>query len=417
MKKLFLISFLISSISSYGIDNFLPGYILKLNNDTVRGFVNLTDWDYSPRIISFKESDTDNAKPYSVLDINGFGVANEIYESAIIKSGITFSTINNLDGEAELKTFVDTVFLQTLVAGKKSLSFYKNKYGVEQFYTRTNNTFDLLVYKKYIPQESSVLLENKRYQGQLVLYLIDCSSIQTVLKSSEYSKKSLKNIFIDYYKCIGQPLNYQSESEKTKVKIGIIGGATETIVNFKSDYYESLDKATDNNSFNFSGGGFAEFGFAGNRNKWALCTELLYNSYKVSTDYLNSFFRSSAITNAVVVSKLEYSYLNLNLLLRYRFPITKQNWFLNVGYSYGIALSEVNSYEASYSQYGIPKKFSGKAIDSTKKNDAGMLLGFGTQIKKVTIEMRAGRSNGMANVWGIDTPVLRLNFLLCYALN
>lgn len=417
MKKLFLISFLILSLSSYGNDNYQPGYILKLNNDTLHGLINLVDWDYSPRSISFKESMSENSKQYSVLDIKGFGVENEIYESAIVQSGITSTITNNLDGEAELKTFVDTVFLQIIVNGKKSLSFYKNKFGVEQFYTKTNNNFDLLTYKKYIPEQSNVILENKRYQGQLVLYLLDCSTIQTMLKYSEYSEKSLKKIFIDYYKCIGQPIYYQSESEKTIVRAGVVGGATETIINFVSDYYESLAHATDNSSFNFSGGAFVEFGFSGNRNKWSIYNEFLYNSYKVSTNYIDSYFSRSSITNATVVSKLEYSYLNLNILLRYRLPLIKQKWFCNGGFSYGIALSEVNSFEASYTQYGTFKSVSGKAIEFTKKNDFGLLLGLGTQVKKLTMEFRVGRSNGMSDVIGIQSPILRLNFLLGYTFN
>ena len=80
MKKLFLISFLILSISSYGNDNYQPGYILKLNNDTLHCLINLVDWDYSPRSISFKESMSENSKQYSVLDIKGADA--KYYEAA-----------------------------------------------------------------------------------------------------------------------------------------------------------------------------------------------------------------------------------------------------------------------------------------------------------------------------------------------
>jgi len=85
---------------------------------------------------------------------------------------------------------VDTVFLQTMIQGIKSLYHYKDSDGKDNLYIKQNECFDLLVYKKYLKiyEGASVVLENKKYTGQLTVYLQDCQQILSKIYSTAYQK-------------------------------------------------------------------------------------------------------------------------------------------------------------------------------------------------------------------------------------
>jgi len=87
-----------------------------------------------------------------------------------------------------------TTFLQTIIKGKKSLYFYRNKIGKDQFYIRQDSGYNLLVYKKYfkIQDGEKGIAANNKFLGQLSFYLQECPSIQSKLKSTVYTKKSLE---------------------------------------------------------------------------------------------------------------------------------------------------------------------------------------------------------------------------------
>ncbi len=82
--------------TSFCQENYLPGYIITLKGDTLHGFIDYRNWDRNPDKISFKEKLSDNKLIYSSLIIKGFGVLDEIYESAIVETEISSDQTNNL---------------------------------------------------------------------------------------------------------------------------------------------------------------------------------------------------------------------------------------------------------------------------------------------------------------------------------
>ena len=106
--------------------NFVSGYVLKLNGDTLRGLVDYRNWAKNPNVIRFRTFTSDDIREFKPLDIVGFGAKDEIYKSAVVK--VEGSSMNGIISDSPKFSFrTDTVFLQTFYQGSKSLYFYKNR--------------------------------------------------------------------------------------------------------------------------------------------------------------------------------------------------------------------------------------------------------------------------------------------------
>ena len=130
-------------------ENFNKGYIVSHNKDTIHGLIDYRNWKTNPEYIKFKNNNGEQEKALRPNDILEFSVLDESYISAKVNVGIRSDNIGYLDQNSTLDSYSDTVFLQTLYKGEKSLFLYHNK-GIDHFYILTEKGFDLLIYKKYI---------------------------------------------------------------------------------------------------------------------------------------------------------------------------------------------------------------------------------------------------------------------------
>ena len=225
MLPLFVIA---TSQLAFSQENFVPGYVIKNDADTLFGFVDYRNWDKNPNEITFKTQLEGNAISFRTTDITEFKAGEEIYVSAIVDTEISSTQLDKLTKDFQTKIRVDTTFLQTLFDGKKSLYYYKNAEGRVNFYIRQNTAFDLLIYKKYIRKQDGkqVVAENKKYLGQLTLYLNDCNTINSKLESTSYEKNSLIRLFQYYYNCSQSEASFQTKPEKVRMEIGALAGAS-----------------------------------------------------------------------------------------------------------------------------------------------------------------------------------------------
>ena len=197
-----LIAFIFQT--AYGQTNFKQGYIIKQSGDTLHGFIDYKNWVINPVKISFKENLNGENINYTPMDIRYFSVLDEIYESAIIETEISPTNIQNLEFGAELNLKMDTAFIQAMILGKKSLYFYVNNHGNNQFYIKTDSAFEFLAYKKYIRKvdfehasvqtKETKIFENQLFLGQLILYLNDCPDIKPMIENTKYTKKEFGNL-------------------------------------------------------------------------------------------------------------------------------------------------------------------------------------------------------------------------------
>ena len=123
--KLFLIILgsLLSSLS-FSQQNYLPGFIITTQQDTVQGFINYKNWAISPKKVHFKNKIDSEEISYTASEISKFEVHDEDYISAVVEIEISTRNANSLSEGPELNIKIDTVFLQTILGGSKGLFYY-----------------------------------------------------------------------------------------------------------------------------------------------------------------------------------------------------------------------------------------------------------------------------------------------------
>jgi hypothetical protein len=415
--------------STYGQGKFIPGYIIKPNGDTVHGYIDYRNWSVNPVKISFKEQLNDTQKTYTCIDVNGFGVSHETFVSAIVQIDESKLNTDDLDETKDVLLRRDTVFLEAMVQGFKSLYYYESNGIKAQFFIKQDSVFDLLVYKKYLknqntsanytennsflkePADANHIVENKRFLNQLAVYLKDCPDIQKNFKNITYSKQSLEKLFSQYYKCTNAEIKFQKKTEKAIVQTGILAGVSLTSLTFTGSGFQYLVKADWDNSVNFAGGLFLNLVFPRNFNKLSFNNELFYTAYKVTGTYT---YYTNENDYTIHTSAIGISYLKLNTMLRFSQPVKNTFIFLNAGVSFGLALSETNSYQREKVFYNPPVVTEFEAMAYMRKYEFAYNAGIGVRYKKYSAEIRYENGNGMSDYETLKIRSMRLYFLLGY---
>lgn len=223
MKVLFstylLLIIIFAATFSYGSNKIYPGYVIKLTNDTLHGYIDNKNWTTNPKQIIFKRSELGASMLFTPQTILEFSANNEIYRSAIVEVEDSTYIKSDLTLPSELTLIVDTVFLKALIIGTKSLYYLNDMRGDENFYIEQNNKYELLVYKRYLKEErgKKFSVSNNKYIGQLILYLQNCNKINSSLSETSYNMKGLVRAFNYYYDCTQTKITYRSNKRRLKL--------------------------------------------------------------------------------------------------------------------------------------------------------------------------------------------------------
>ncbi len=411
LKKFTLVVFgMLLFQSSFSQINYLPGYVINNNGETLNGLIDQRNWERNPDKIKFKTNSDTTPVIYKPTDVLEFKVGNEVYVSATVDTEVSNVTTDMLDDDSRLKIKVETVFLQTFFKGEKSLYYYKNADRKMNFYIKKNTVFELLVYKKYL--KGIELREYKKYLGQLSLYLNDCSSIMKKLEKVSYKKGSLIDLFKSYYKCSGDDVSFQKKRKKSQIEIGVLTGVSFTNLDFNSkDSFRDLVNTQYNVSTNIPVGLFVDLTFEGNFSKWSFNSELLFSSYKFKGDYEKITNENDYSTTKTV---FRLSYLKINNLLRYRYPVGRTFLFFNGGISNGLALKKTNTKEITTKFYSTDRIYNESAIKAVRTQIQGYILGSGIKYKNVSFEIRFEKTNGVSGAGELDSSLSGYSFLCGY---
>jgi len=191
-KTAFTLFAVLFSVSAFCQSNFIPATVSLLDGKNLVGYIEYKDWDITPRSISFKENIDDKPIKLFVTEVREFRLDNQIYERAIVQVEYSSLNLNTLDDSVRFKLRPDTVFLQTIYDGAKSLFYLKMQDGKELFYIKVDSTYTLLLYKKYRLEvdQNSVVGINGKYKGQLAYYLSDCRTITANIDKTKYTQHS-----------------------------------------------------------------------------------------------------------------------------------------------------------------------------------------------------------------------------------
>lgn len=134
-KLLLLITGIIISVLSFSQQNYLPGYIIQNNGDTVTGFIDYRNWSLNPDLIEFRKTSNSAATKYKPGDIKEFTTTysgTSVYEGTPLTqtSDYEFGFIagagiktNRLSFEARLESASGMITLTSVDASTKRVYF------------------------------------------------------------------------------------------------------------------------------------------------------------------------------------------------------------------------------------------------------------------------------------------------------
>lgn len=421
LKFNLLLLILFWSISIMAQENYQPGYIINNQTDTIHGYINYQNWGKNPLNINFKSEVTEPFKILSSKEIRGFGVNDEIYESANIQNDISITRTTMIPSDGNLQLDTINGFIEILINGPKVLGTYKNSLGKKSYYIKRDSIFELLIYKQYVTTqvdeqkiEHSVMTENKRYLNQLSTYFTDCPGIEFYLKKTSYNQTDLENIFETYFNLTHTTHTYKKKREKTTVVFGILGGITLSTVKFTNDddLFAYLTQTEFNRSDNFVAGITLDLIFPRGNKKWSIYSELLYSSMIFRSEYLQITNASNSTLHHVEIGG---TYIKLNNLIRYRFFTGKNTLFFNAGISNGIAVKVINNDYQTIQYYTTITNESKEAIEGFRKHEQSLILGIGYQFDKFSLEYKFEKTNGMTTYADLGSSVIRNYFTVNYS--
>ncbi len=393
-------------------ENYSPGYVINLKGDTLFGFIDYRNWKINPDKIDFKELTENKQIIYQPTDIIEFKVKDEIYVGARVNVETSPRNTEDLNFDKAMHLQVVATFLQTIYKGRKSLYHYFNNHK-DYFYIKKDTTFELLLYKRYLYMqgENTVVNENKAYLGQLDIYFQDCPEIEAKLKKTAYKQSELDNLFKFYYTCTQTDISFKKNKEKMTPVFGILAGVSLTSLSFtgSSPNHLFFTKGDLSRSVNFSAGLYCDLILPRNQRKWSIYNELFLSSYCITGAY-EKHEASGNYTTAN--AELGYTYLKLNTLGRFRYPIGTSYLFFNGGISNGFVINETN-YKNVYTKFYLEERtVEGVAIDDTKKYELGYIAGCGFSNGRFSLEARYERGSGMSNILDLTARTNRIFFLI-----
>jgi len=400
--------------SSFSQNNYKPGYIINKKGDTIQGFIDYKNWEKNPNFITFKYKLENKEKEYSPTDITEFMVQDEIFMSAVVKIEVSPIHTSDLQFDPSFKYKEVSTFLQAKVLGEKSLYYLNN--GKDNFYIKNDGEFFILKYKKYLEKQNdkNLIIKKENYLGQLLHYLGDCPSINSKIINVKYSQTSLEKLFLFYYDCVNSEIKYHKKTEKIAAKLGVLAGLSITSINFESestDAFRYLTEVNFNKSTDFTAGLFFDVIFPRNHKRWSLYNELLFTTYNFKGQYDDVLDENRY---KIYYTEIGYTYLKLNSMVRYTYPVGNLFIYLNAGISNGFAINEVNEVTRESKLFSDEEIRTWDAVKNARTYEQGFLIGSGFKLKRYSFEIRYESGNGMSDILVLKSTTDRIYIMFGY---
>jgi hypothetical protein len=404
----------------YSQQNYLPGFIVKLKGDTLRGLINYQNSEKNPLNVYFRIDMNHAPDIFSAQELQSFTVADEIYIAATVSINEGFYRPQDLGTLPQASLRTATVFLQTLVKGNKSLYYLKDSEGREQFYIELDTRYELLIYHKYLRNlnksgdiaGANTITEDKRYIGQLSYYLNDCPDMQSALRNLKYSKQSMIKLFRQYFNCVNSNVEFQKISDETKAEFGVFAGLSLTSLEFDaSNDFNELTNTDFPVSSNIAFGIFLNKKLSRNLGRFSLHNELFFSGYKTNAVYTEVTSVNEYVNNNITLGGF---FIKLNNMLQYSFPVKSMSLNLKLGISNGWNLHETNENIIESVFYSTESTRIVPAIDGTRKYAFGILGGVGGSYKRFSLDIRYEQNSGMSDITVLHSSTKAIYILVGY---
>lgn len=405
----YLLVAIMATVNLQAQSNYLSGYILKLNGDTLHGRIDYQNWSQSPSAINFWPEKGDSSTSYGPQDIKAFHVSDDDYVSANVQLEMSPRKTERLQSEKALQYIYRSVFLQPIFHNvPKNLYAYEDEFANKHFFIREDTTFKLLVYKKYLDAKNDNLsfIENKKYVGQLLFYFSDYPSLSSLINSTEYTQASLFKLFSKYLALSQGKASLGMKLNKPIIRFGVLTGPSITSLEFASKTWPSIIDAGYKPSFSMVPALSFEFIEGRNRNRWSSYNELLYSNYGVEGNSKDDLYRYH--------TKLDFQYLYFSSLVRYTLPLETYKPFVNVGFCFGYLLKAETSKIAQSILFADRVDYD-RALGEFRKLETALAFGFGVRNKHLSYQYRFSAGNGMSPYLSLKSNVVRNMILIGYS--
>jgi len=371
--------------------NYLPGYIIKSEGETVRGFIDFQEWRINPKKIRFKTNESEKSTVMTAETMKGFGIDNkESYVLRAVDVNIAPIKLTALTTSREPIFEKKTVFLRVLVDGKANLYFLYDAVGKEHYFIEKNDLpAEELIYTEYFKMVKGkrIAAPFDQYKGQLNKTLSNCDKLFPLLKDAEYKRIDLMSIFETYNTCdsASDPTSIKREKVKFQVESGVLVGLGANTLNFTGTITYDLGDMDFGISPAYSFGGYLNLQGERSRGRYALRNELIYNSIGGSVHHENI---QSEDVYTISDIKLNLGYLQLNTLFRYTIPTEKIRPYINVGAGMGVVITKVNEIDRERKFYALPTNETNKALNEIKRQDFSAVAGLGIATARLSSELR-----------------------------
>ncbi|OEK04960.1 hypothetical protein [Roseivirga misakiensis] len=370
---------------------FLPGSITKSNGQTEEVTIKTAGWKNNPYFITYKSADSDKIITGKLEDIAAF----EVYGKAkYVRADVAFDRSSDLQGQ--LSTVRDplweneTLFLKVLVESETPLFLHKTNKTMRFYYQNGTNTYEPLVFKKFLSGQR--VQRNRAYRKQ-IQDNFSCGYDLEGLRKVDYEIKDMVSLFVSLNECQNQEVKVmQSEGAKGSTvwafQAGpnvLSGTMTKSIIAAGGTQPESY--ATDIDSkLALRIGIEGEYMLPQSVNKWAMFFGASYTGFQASGRW-NDVLYFSNLTFQRGFQRWEATVSSINFKIgmrRYVQLNDKSRLFLSFGWQPGLNL-DLNS-SATISLIDDNILTTGAQLDAQEVSN--FIIGLGGQFENLMLELR-----------------------------
>lgn len=357
MKKSLLFLLLTFFTAAFSQIRFEKGYIINNKDEKSEVLIKNEDWSLNPTNFIYKNSEDGSELTAKIENVKEFGVYN--FSKYIRFTGPIDQSrddLQDLGSEKNPKWLEQTVFLQQLAEGKRSLYSYNNSKILRFFYEDGDTKITQLIYKRYLGENSSNIYINNEFRSQLANSFagdVDGDKFDNL----PYKAQSLTNLFKKYN--LSDSV-LKSDSEKSSFNLYIKPGVSFNSAKFEISGGSNLDTDFESKlSPRF--GVQLEFILPTRRNKWSVFVEPTYQTYKQES-------KNVGLSPAMI----EYSSIELPIGVRYYMFLNKDAKLFLEGFV-NVADFQIGE---NYITYQIPGTSAEKTYELQSQVTVGGGIGF-----------------------------------------
>jgi hypothetical protein len=316
MKQKFALLILLAPLSLFAQKDFRPGYVVSLQGDTTKGFVQYKVSKNATIECHFKESENGSARDYVPTEIHGYGfIGGKVFVS------------KDLDGDS---TKVSASFCEKLAEGRATL--YRSD---QSFYIEKDKLYNLESHTSTVIDENvSYEHKHKKFVGILYYLFSDCIKSTKEIYATALKEKDLVEITNKYNECTGsKAIVHKRNVAFVKNDFYVLPGIINSSFKFGNDQYPFLTKR--NPQFQGTnpalGIGFQVTNPRAFENLY-LTIETIYARQHMRDDYR----KQTVLSTIDEKYDLKWSRVIIPLGLKYCFSSTSFTPYIRLGFSYHI---------------------------------------------------------------------------------